>query len=135
MHYNANLCRENCAVGVRNSLTILFSLSIHSQIGAEDTHDCGNTVKSCFATSCLLCGLICCYDHIFPCYLSSLLDRSMQFHKISVFPTPCGDAKFPICGCYWQMCCQCTSSCTLCVLYREANHAEQGGFTPANPPK
>lgn len=56
----------------------------------------------------------------------------MVFHGITVFPAPYGSAK---CGhCYLQMYDRWTSSCTLCVMYQEANLAEasryqQQGFT------
>eukprot|EP01032_Pedospumella_encystans_P008760 gene8760-10362_t len=117
-----NVCLQVWCCGV------LCIPSIATKIGAEDTHDCCNTCKALCATAYWPCGLCCCHEHIMPCYLSRLLDRSMQFHQISVHPAPCGDAK--ICSCYWQMCLHCTVPCTLCVIFREANLGNQGGQGP-----
>lgn len=99
---------------VSNTLLLLCA-----QIGARDTHDYCNTCKAIVATLYIEYAICCCHEHIMPCYLSRLLDRSMKHHQISVFPTPCGKSR--CCGCYWQMCLPCTASCTLCLIYREAN--------------
>ena len=84
-------------------------------IGAEETHGSAGVCKMLCATSCPLCALCCCMESIQPCFLSSLLKKSMAKHNIKSYPTPCGDTG--CCGCLFQM--YCCGSCTLCVMLRE----------------
>lgn len=66
---------------------------------------------------CMLCN--CKKGNMFPCFISKLVDKSMEIHGIKKHIGPCGSFS---CGegdekCYWgTLLC---SSCMICVMLRE----------------
>eukprot|EP01038_Epipyxis_sp_PR26KG_P010416 gene10416-13992_t len=94
--------------------------TIAEKIGASDTHGCMQTAKSiCCTAYCGCCTACCCPESCYPCFLTSLLLKSMAKHGITVPPPPCGAAECCSKDCYCQM--MFCTGCTLCLMLREAN--------------
>jgi hypothetical protein len=87
-----------------------------SKVGISDTHGLCPLISAVVATAYYPCSLVLCHKKMTPCFLTSLLKRGMEKHKVKNAPDPCGDNG--CCDCWLQMI-FCVP-CTVCMLWREA---------------